>query len=419
MTPIRTLLPQVVLVFALVHGTVFGAEPSQPPVEDPRRVEARALSSAHKFAEADAIYSSLLKKNRDDAQLHLDAGYNLYLLASTLDDARKAVKLRKRSRQLLLRAQELGRQDAIIEMCLNAVQPDGKEVPGREFSPLKEADDAMRRGERAFAKNDMAGAIAAYQRARELDPENYQATLYIGDVHFNRGELDLAMEWFRKAVRLNPDIETAHRYWGDAARKAGRAAEALQHYIDAVVAEPYSRAPREMLERFSRNAGLTWRGREVDLPNSPVSLRGGEVHIEIDPSNADALALIHGLACAHWRKEEFPKHYAAAQPRRSLREEMHALELMRKTAAELKQADPASVSRWERGLATLDAVIAADLLAPFVFFERGDREIAQDYATYRILSRDRLARYIAEFWCGLPPPKHDDEPSAQAEPGGE
>ncbi|HYX41075.1 MAG TPA: hypothetical protein VE821_05230 [Pyrinomonadaceae bacterium] len=37
------------------------------------------------------------------------------------------------------------------------------------------------------------------------------------------------------------------------------------------------------------------------------------------------------------------------------------------------------------------------LLEPYIFFNRADKEIVQDYDAYRRANRDKLHRYWAEF----------------------
>ena len=45
-----------------------------------------------------------------------------------------------------------------------------------------------------------------------------------------------------KAVAINADRETAHRYWGDALMMGqGKRDASREHFVDAIVAEPYTR----------------------------------------------------------------------------------------------------------------------------------------------------------------------------------
>ncbi len=63
---------------------------------------------------------------------------------------------------------------------------------------------------------------------------------------YRKGNLDAAVKWFQAAIALGPDIETAHRCWGDALAKSEKGDEALGHYIDAFVADPYGRTARRL-----------------------------------------------------------------------------------------------------------------------------------------------------------------------------
>ena len=48
--------------------------------------------------------------------------------------------------------------------------------------------------------------------------------------------------WFARAIAVDPNRETAYRYWGDAILKFGNdPAAAREKFIDAIVAEPYSK----------------------------------------------------------------------------------------------------------------------------------------------------------------------------------
>ena len=56
----------------------------------------------------------------------------------------------------------------------------------------------------------------------------------------NRGTTK-AGEWFASAAEIDPDRETAYRYWGDVTYETGSMTEAGDKFIEAYIAEPYSR----------------------------------------------------------------------------------------------------------------------------------------------------------------------------------
>jgi len=62
-------------------------------------------------------------------------------------------------------------------------------------------------------------AIAAYERAIELDPIAPNAHYNVGLIYAERGDWDQAEEWFQAAVRANPQDKDA-RYWLKRVREA-------------------------------------------------------------------------------------------------------------------------------------------------------------------------------------------------------
>ena len=101
-----------------------------------------------------------------------------------------------------------------------------------KFSDRKEVDDVMREGESAFSKGDFKGALAAYERVLNLDPNNYEAALFSGDVYYKQKQMDTAGQWFARAISINPDRETAYRYWGDALMGDSKVDEARAKFVE-------------------------------------------------------------------------------------------------------------------------------------------------------------------------------------------
>lgn len=53
-------------------------------------------------------------------------------------------------------------------------------------------------------------AIAEFDEAARLDPENPEIFLYRGNAYFNSGKEDKAMEDYSKAIELKPDYAAAY-----------------------------------------------------------------------------------------------------------------------------------------------------------------------------------------------------------------
>src|SRR5207245_11586774 len=109
----------------------------------------------------------------------------------------------------------------------------------------------MNAGEAHSAKADLDNARGGYLHVLEIDPKNYDATVYVGDAYFSEHAYNSAGEWFAKAIKLDPDKETAYRYWADALAASGKNDEARRKYIEAILAQPYTRTPWLALRQWS------------------------------------------------------------------------------------------------------------------------------------------------------------------------
>jgi tetratricopeptide (TPR) repeat protein len=101
-------------------------------------------------------------------------------------------------------------------------------------------DETIKAAEADFARGDLDKAREGYLRAFLLDPNNYDAALFIGDVYFKQHTYGSAGEWFSRAVLIDPNRETAYRYWGDALLAMGKGDDARAKFIEAIVADPYN-----------------------------------------------------------------------------------------------------------------------------------------------------------------------------------
>jgi len=108
---------------------------------------------------------------------------------------------------------------------------------------ISPAKALLTEAEKAYTAGDFPTAMAKYTAAAEADPHLYEAPLYAGDTAYVQKDLNTAAPWFARAIGIDPNRETAYRYWGDAILKLGNdPAAAREKFIDAIVAEPYSKS---------------------------------------------------------------------------------------------------------------------------------------------------------------------------------
>jgi tetratricopeptide (TPR) repeat protein len=399
------------LLLALVSMAWSLASAQTQPTDDEAtralRKQALQLYRSGKFVDAMPLLENLSKTNPQDYVVKEHWAYCILEYSATLSDEAERRRERMRARAIGFEAKKLGDQSDIMQILIS-IPEDGSEP---KFSDRKEVDDAMRAAESSFAKGDLEKARAGYEQALQLDPKNYEATLFIGDVYFKHKIYDRAGEWFERAIRLNPDKEMAYHYWGDALAMAGKNDEARQKYIKAVIAEPYNRSPWAALRTWADRANQPFNGIILENKSSVKKAADKAVNLD-DHSLKDENAEAAGWSAYNhtrqaWQQGKFKKEFPNETTyRRTLKEEAEALDAMVAVLA----PEAASLKKAEKLDPALLALIQVDhdgLLEPFVLLNRADPEIAKDYPAYRAAHRDKLYEYMDKFVL----PKSESQPA--------
>jgi tetratricopeptide (TPR) repeat protein len=380
----------LVLSFSLHSGAL-----AQTPAPDDRS-RALRLCEENKFVEAIPILERLNAASPDDVVVLERLAQALMSYVVTLPDAAKRREVALRARKLILRARELGDNSNVAQLLINSIPPDGNLALG-SFSNRKEADDALLQGDQAFARGDFAVAIEGYKRALKLDPNLYQAPLFLGDVYYKMNQPDEAGKWYEAAIKMYPDRETAYRYWADVRVKTGKMAEARALLIDAIIAEPYNRSPWTGLGQWANAARVKVAPPQIPIPDFKTG-EAGHSTVTLDPSGEGSEAWITYIGVrATWANgKQFRLEYPGEKEyRHSLREETDALKTVVLTvSASLKEG---KIKKLQPGLEALVKLADNGLLESYVLLTRPDRGIAQDYEAYRAEHREKLREYLSKF----------------------
>jgi tetratricopeptide (TPR) repeat protein len=385
----------------------------EPPPEWKRALE---LYEAQNFVAALPLLEKVAAGAPENPVVLSRLGFVLYAVAATEKDAESRKKMLDRARTVLLKSQSLGDNSNLTQIVLDGLSGDGEAVP---FSQVKAAEAAIREGETAFVRGDMDAAIKSYKRALELDPKLYDAALYAGDSEFKKAyaskdpqfrkeHFEQAGIWFAKAIAINPNRETAYRYWGDAFHLEGKTNEARDRFVDAIVAEPYSRKAYVGLTQWADRQKISLAHPKIVIPSNVSSGKDGNVTITLDElavkgnDKGTAAWLAYGITRASWmnRKEGLSEKFSKAYPgetkyRHSLAEEVDALKLVLVSASE--QLKDNKNLELDPSIATLMKLNEAGLLEPYILFVRVDEGVARDYPSYRNANREKLRRYWLEF----------------------
>jgi tetratricopeptide (TPR) repeat protein len=197
----------------------------------------------------------------------------------------------------------------------------------------------------------MDEALAAYQRALQLEPTLYEAALFSADVFLNKADYPQAETWYQKAIAIDPARETAYRYSATPLMKQSRYDEALGRYVEAYITDPYNRQTA---------GGLTlWaQATHSELEHPEIAVGGA-------PANCDR------------------------PPCRTVALEATALRAVARSdaAGGASAADRDLIRKLDR----------EELLEAYILLARPDEGIARDHAAYLRDHRDRLRRYVMTY----------------------
>ena len=398
------------LLFALLATSACLTSAQSKPSDDEAtlalRKQALELYRQGKFVDAMPLLGQLSLGSPDDFVLKEHWAYCILEYSKTQTDPEQRKASRVKARSLAIEAQKLGDAGELLQVLL-ALPEDGSDL---KFSERPEVDQAMKAAEANRAKGDLDKARAGYLHVLELDPKNYDATVYVGDTYFSEHAYNSAGEWFAKAIKLDPDKETAYRYWADALAASGKNDDARQKYIEAILAQPYTRTPWLALRQWSDRIKQPFHA--ILLQNQSTVKKPADQAVKLDEQplkegNPEAAGWrAYDATRQAWQQEKFKREFPQeAAYRRTLREESEALDAMVAVLA----PDAASLKKAEKLDPSLLALIHLDhdgLLEPFVLLNRADRDIAKDYPAYRAAHYDKLYRYVDEILL----PKPDSPP---------
>jgi hypothetical protein len=182
--------------------------------------------------------------------------------------------------------------------------------------------------------------------------------------------------------------------------KQGRFTEAGEKFVEAYLAEPYSRLSRAGFLNWGDKAHLQLAHPPVEVPTN-VTSKDKNTTITLDPnilnkndkSGAAAAWLAYGIVRASWQSE-FARQYPNEKAyRHSLKEEAAALRGAIE-AVKNQKLDPNNI---DPSLQILQKLESEGLLESFVLLALPDAGIAQDFQNYRKANLEKLRHYVKVY----------------------
>jgi tetratricopeptide (TPR) repeat protein len=401
----------LVLITLIIITSAALAQTPAPVDPDLAKDKAYAidLERSGKFTEALPWLQKLHERAPQDPEITQSLADVVLVLAGTYTNPEQQRQERVLARQLFQQAIDQGIKEPFAAQMVSYLPADGKIS---KFSDDPEVHRLVSEGEAAFAKGNIDEAKDWYIRAVVLDPKNYDAALFVGDMYYRKNDSVSAGEWYARAIQIDPDREPAYRYWGDALMARGKYSEAREKYIQAVIADPYSQFVWNGTNNFLKgtNQKATWyrikpqaEVTSKDPNNINITLNLGDTKKD-DP--AGGVWMMYGISRAAYKGEKFKKEFPNEPTyRHTLKEESEALSLAAtmieaNTKKKKKDAPPLPDD-----LAALARLKSAGLIEPYVLLNAADNDITKDYVPYRKEHRDLLVRYLNEIV--LPPAPAD------------
>lgn len=386
----------VLTVFVLCTATHASAQNVESYAS--KRARAFDLYNQRKEAEALPLLDALATQEPEDFGVLLRLSSCLLKEKATKGNAAARREARLRARSLVLRAESLGGSKSWARKLLVSLPEDGHEAT---WSNLVAADEAIKKGEAYFEKKKWPEALGTFRAAHLIDPQSYYAAQFAGDVYYHWGEWEEAAYWFSLATQIDPDVEIAYRYGGDALIKLGRVNQAKEKYIDGVIADPYTSHSWEGIENWAKLTHTMLGHPRIAPPNMlPGSGTSASPSTLSDSSNTrDGSSSWSAYAATRteWKNGRFAKEFPGEKVyRRTLAEETDALNQV--AAAAAHQVSEGLVDSLSPPLRYLIKLNEEGLVESYVLLRRADDEISEDYEKYRDANREKLRRYLNEWY---------------------
>src|SRR5258708_6053472 len=192
----------------------------------------------------------------------------------------------------------------------------------------------MNQGEAIFSQGKLDEALADYQKALLMDPKLYEAALFCGDVYTQKADFNQAEASYQKAIAIDPNRETAYRYSATPLMKQQKYDLARDRYIEAFIAEPYSKFSAAGLTQWANVTKTKVGHPAIDIPTTVTYDEKGDAKINLDggallgggKSDGSFAWISYGGTRTLWHKEKFVKAFPNEKTyRHSLAEETDAL----------------------------------------------------------------------------------------------
>ncbi len=389
--------PQKSIAFLSILVTLllfFAASTLYSQTIDERRTAQKAndLVGQGRYIDALPLLEKVIKAYPSDAEMWAHYGIAIVNNATTMNDVKKRANEYKRGIEALTHAKKLGTNNARALDLLE--QFDDSDGSDNFTSDNPAVEKALRQGELHFGKGEYELAFDEYKKAFELDPKNYEAVLFMGDCYYARERYAEAIPYFQQAVDLAPERPTAHLYWADALLFKGEHDRALEKFIDVLILDPFSNISWESFRKWSTVTGVEYDPILIEPP-------GGSAFgpLQIDPvavKKADGTDswLLYTRALTDWKTKP-----GNSSKRFGVDDEAAAWKMV---AADFKKRmSEGTIKTPDRSLVNVVKLYDDGMLKPYLYLVRTRESFEDDYNDVMKTDGMLVRKFIKKYFFNI------------------
>jgi tetratricopeptide (TPR) repeat protein len=291
---VQTLL----LASLLVHG-VLARQPARVATEDPAQSaglsadvasrsspdpryeklydKMKAASEAGRAKKAERYARKVLAVTPDDAEARFVLAMALYSYSQTAKTTAEATLWSTLSDKELEKVAAAAPDTTKGVLARMFLRKGGPTLAVSEPQCPKDASEAEAAAEKHFAVGEWRQAIDDYEQALQTCPENSVWWTWYGDGWFKRGDMEHALAAYDKAIQVNACNFVAHRFAADVQIRTGKVDEAVTHLVVAVSCNPMYEVGWSNLDGLVTEASLAFYGMPVDKAEfaaRPLAIEG-------------------------------------------------------------------------------------------------------------------------------------------------
>lgn len=279
----------------------------------------------------------------------------------------------------------------IAPLPMPRVVEEGGQRVLREWPLNPKAEAFIAQAEPHYRASRYAEAAKLYEQALAVCPDCYMARAYLGDATLFGGDAAGALVHYQKAIELNPNDYRLYYFQGSALARLGRMNEAVDAWLWSLVLNPRNPIMRQFFKQH-RELGLLILD-DVLAPRGHAYKRGEDVIIEFDPDYGSAW-LAFANCKALWIGEPSHREEMTGQREHHFSSVEETECLASAALVHQNQNEQGSEGPMDDSLDRLMSVIQDGMVTELVLFELAARIHPQYTLTLEDEQRQRLRQYV-------------------------